>query len=107
MRKPTAQFSSEVKQWRPKNSAAVTPFENVAPQPKQVTFQKDDNDSVVSPYHIDLASVYSQRTKDLEEEEHQARKARRESKEASKKGDRSLSWRNTSVKRKDASTARN
>ena len=95
-----------MKQWRPKNSEAVTPFEGVAPKPKQVTFQKDENDSVVSPYHIDLASVYSQRTKDLEEEEHQARKARRESQEATKQADRSLSWRNTSLKRKDANTTR-
>lgn len=57
----------------------------------------------MSPYHIDLTSVYSQREKDLETEQNEARKARRESKERTQ---RSLSWRNESVKRKDASTAR-
>lgn len=64
-------------------------------KPKQHV--KFDIESLRESLKLDLASVYSQRTKDLEEEEKQQR-------QLVKAGPRSQSWRNMSITRKETHT---
>lgn len=61
-------------------------------KPKQRV--KFDIESLRESLKLDLASVYSQRTKDLEEEE-------RQQQQLAKAAPRSQSWRNMSITRKE------